>query len=94
MLASLPGLGLAYLVCHGGFALAEQITRATDVPLSGVPVAIVLGAAVNNAVTIPQTHGLVHSPLHEVTKPAFDSSTVFIVYLLSHHTKCLPTVYV
>ena len=55
VLAALPGVGLSYGVCHGGFLVADQITRATDVPLSGVPVAILLGAAVNNVGTIPNS---------------------------------------
>ena len=47
--ALLPGVGLAYGVMQGGFALADVITSASGVPLSGMPVAILLGAAVNNA---------------------------------------------
>ena len=48
-LSALPGLGLAYGVAHGGFAVADQISARTGVTISGVPCAIVLGAALNNA---------------------------------------------
>lgn len=52
-LGFLPGLGLSYCVCQAGFVLAGQVSAVTDVPLSGVPVAILLGAAVNNTFAIP-----------------------------------------
>ena len=48
-LSALPGLGLAYGVAQGGFALADQISARSGVTVSGVPCAVVLGAALNNA---------------------------------------------
>ena len=48
-ISALPGLGLAYGVAQGGFAVADHISARSGVTVSGVPCAIVLGAALNNA---------------------------------------------
>ena len=46
--AIVPGLGLAFGVAQGGFGLAEEISTRTGVSVSGVPVAILTGALINN----------------------------------------------
>ena len=53
-IASLPGLGVAFAVSQGGFAVADHISTAVGTPVAGVPLAILLGAAINNAVTLPR----------------------------------------
>ena len=68
--AVVPGLGLAFGVAHGGFALADELSARSGVTVSGVPLAILSGALINN---LPG--GLVRGALF---KPgvAFASSTV------------------
>ena len=53
-IASLPGLGVAFAVSQGGFAVADHISTAVGTPVAGVPLAILLGAGINNAVTLPR----------------------------------------
>jgi uncharacterized integral membrane protein (TIGR00698 family) len=68
--AVVPGLGLAFGVAHGGFVLADELSARSGVTVSGVPLAILSGALINN---LPG--GLVRGALF---KPgvAFASSTV------------------
>jgi uncharacterized integral membrane protein (TIGR00698 family) len=68
--AVIPGLGLAFGVAHGGFALADELSARSGVTISGVPLAILSGALINN---LPG--GLVQGALF---KPgvAFASSSV------------------
>ena len=68
--AVIPGLGMAFGVAHGGFALADELSARSGVTVSGVPLAILSGALINN---LPG--GLVRGALF---KPgvAFASSTV------------------
>ena len=53
-IAALPGLGVAFAVSQGGFAVADHISTAVGTPVAGVPLAILLGAGINNAVTLPR----------------------------------------
>ena len=46
--AVVPGLGLAFGVAHGGFALADELSARSGVTVSGVPLAILSGALLNN----------------------------------------------
>lgn len=46
---AVPGLALSWGVARGGFVVADAVAQTTGVPVSGVPVAILLGAALNNA---------------------------------------------
>lgn len=46
--AVLPGLGLAFGVAQCGFVFADKISTRTGVSVSGVPLAILAGAALNN----------------------------------------------
>ena len=54
VVAALPGLGLALAVSQAGFALADGISAAVGAPVAGVPCAVLLGAGINNAVTLPK----------------------------------------
>lgn len=51
--AALPGVALATATCLTGFTLASSISAATNVSLSGIPVAIVLGILVRTATGVP-----------------------------------------
>jgi uncharacterized integral membrane protein (TIGR00698 family) len=44
----LPGIGLSAVTAMGGFQIASGLSSALSVPVSGIPVAILLGMAVNN----------------------------------------------
>ena len=44
----LPGIGLSLLTAAAGFDLASLLTHATAVPVSGIPVAILLGMGIRN----------------------------------------------
>lgn len=46
----LPGIGLSAVTAMGGFSLASALTTAMAAPLSGIPVSILLGFTIKNAV--------------------------------------------
>jgi uncharacterized integral membrane protein (TIGR00698 family) len=46
----LPGIGLSAVTAAGGFQIASALSSALAVPISGIPVAILLGMAVKNTV--------------------------------------------
>jgi uncharacterized integral membrane protein (TIGR00698 family) len=51
----LPGLGVAASTAFGGFTMAAATTSAFAIPLSGIPVSIMLGMSIKNLVLSPST---------------------------------------
>lgn len=49
----LPGIALAATTAAAGFTAAELLSSAAGIPLSGIPVSILLGMAINNSVVVP-----------------------------------------
>ncbi|KAL7544280.1 hypothetical protein ACHAWF_007664 [Thalassiosira exigua] len=48
--STMPGIALSAITASAGFGVASLISSSTSVALSGIPVSIVLGMAVNNAI--------------------------------------------
>ncbi len=49
-----PGIALSATTAAAGFTAAEVISSAIGIPLSGIPVSILLGMAIKNSVSIPE----------------------------------------
>jgi uncharacterized membrane protein YadS len=96
----LPGVVLSAATALSGFSLAATISAMTDVPLSGIPVAILLGMAVRTAV-LP-THSVIYTTLQPGL--TFAAKTILqggivcvgiklsVWQLLSASTTCVPVV--
>ena len=50
-----PGVAMAAATSAGGFQLASALTSALEIPISGIPLSILLGMTVNNAVGYSST---------------------------------------
>lgn len=94
---ALPGLALALGTSQVGFALAHELgmsllhfqgletTATTQSPISGIPVSILLGLLVNNAVIqrYPQVSARLDSGLKAATKPVLQTGIVCVGAKLS-----------
>ena len=77
----LPGLGLSAAVAAVGFTAASSLSTALGVPLSGIPVSILLGMALKNTVGVPD--GTYKAGLTTASKTVLQGGIVCVAAKLS-----------
>jgi uncharacterized integral membrane protein (TIGR00698 family) len=79
----LPGIGLSAVTAMGGFQIASSLSSALAVPVSGIPVAILLGMAVNNATGYGSSDPVFKSGITFSTKTILQTGIVCVAAKLS-----------
>jgi hypothetical protein len=79
----LPGIGLSAVTALGGFQIASSLSSALSVPISGIPVAILLGMAVNNATGYGSSDPVLKSGITFSTKTILQTGIVCVAAKLS-----------
>jgi uncharacterized integral membrane protein (TIGR00698 family) len=79
----LPGIGLSAVTALGGFQIASGLSSALAVPISGIPVAILLGMAVNNGTGYGSADPVFKSGITFATKTVLQTGIVCVAAKLS-----------
>lgn len=79
----LPGIGLSAVTAMGGFQIASTLSSTLAVPVSGIPVAILLGMAVNNVTGYGSADPVYKSGITFATKTVLQTGIVCVAAKLS-----------
>ena len=96
--ALVPGVALSAVTAAGGFAAASALSTALALPLSGIPVAILLGMGLKNTVIGGSSEALMKPGITFATKTILQGGIVAVaaklsfVELLTAGTQGLPVV--